>query len=126
MLLLVAFVSASVIALAARAALAARRDAIEIVHGLGATDRMIASRFAGRVTLLAFVGAALGVALTVPVLLALARLTAGFQPQPPASAFQASVPAGVWATLPALPVLAALIGWLTTQLTVRRWLWRLP
>src|SRR5258705_327922 len=52
-LLLVAAVAAAVIAVATRAGLTARREAIEIVHGLGATDGYIAARFAGRATLLA-------------------------------------------------------------------------
>ena len=46
-LLLVAAVAAAVIAVATRAGLVARREAIEIVHGLGATDGYIAARFAG-------------------------------------------------------------------------------
>src|SRR6185312_8151255 len=45
-LLLVALVAAAVIAVATRAGLVARREAIEIVHGLGATDGYIAARFA--------------------------------------------------------------------------------
>ena len=130
---LVACVGAAVVAVAARAGLAARRDAIEIVHGLGATHGMIASRFAGRVTLLAFLGALLGVAMAVPVLLGLASLTAPFQAQTLAASAQddpgslfAALPPLLWELLPALPVSAALIGWVTTQITVRTWLARLP
>ena len=52
-LLLVAGVAASVIAVATRAGLSTRRQAIEIVHGLGATDSYIAGRFAARATMLA-------------------------------------------------------------------------
>ena len=55
-LLLVAGIAAAVIAVATRAGLAARREAIEIVHGLGATDGYIAGRFAARATLLAAAG----------------------------------------------------------------------
>jgi cell division transport system permease protein len=94
---------------------------------------MIASRFAGRVTLLAFVGGLLGVAMAIPVLLGLASLTAPFQPQAlaasasddPGSLFKA-LPPLLWELLPALPVSAGLIGWITTQITVRAWLARLP
>jgi len=131
--LLVACVGAAVVAVAARAGLAARRDSIEIVHGLGATHGMIASRFAGRVTLLALAGGLLGVAVAVPVLLGLASLMAPFQPQglavsqpdSPTALFKA-LPPMLWALLPALPAGAALIGWITTQITVRTWLARLP
>ena len=49
-LLLVTGVAAAVIAVATRAGLSTRREAIEIVHGLGATDRYIAGRFAARAT----------------------------------------------------------------------------
>jgi cell division transport system permease protein len=134
-LLTVAFVAAAVTAVATRAGLGLRRDAIEIVHGLGATDGMIAGRFAARVTRLALLGALLGLALAVPLLLGLAALTAPFQGQPAASMATASVlpatlpaqlPAALWAALPGLPLAAAAIGWLTAQATVRSWLARLP
>ena len=49
--LLVAGVATAVIAIATRAGLSTRREAIEIVHGLGATDSYIAGRFAARATL---------------------------------------------------------------------------
>ena len=77
-LLVVAGVAAAVIAVATRAGLAARREAIEIVHGLGATDGYIAARFAGRATLLASLGAVAGAAAALPVLLELASLAAPF------------------------------------------------
>jgi cell division transport system permease protein len=134
-LAVVAFVAAAVIAVAARAGLATRRDAIEVVHGLGGTDGMIAGRFAARVTLLAAGGALLGVVLAIPVLLALARLAAPFQgvaagapdtAPDAATALLARLPPLLWGVLPAMPVLAAAIGWATTQATVRLWLRRLP
>ena len=70
--------AAAVIAVATRAGLAARREAIEIVHGLGATDGYIAARFAGRATLLAATGGIAGAVLALPVLLTLANLAAPF------------------------------------------------
>ena len=129
-LLLVTFVAAAVIAVATRAGLAARRDAIEIVHGLGATDTMIARRFAQRVTLLAFGGAMLGLVLAIPMLLGLASLAAPFQAGPGTSAepadsgaaLLARLPLSLWELLPLLPIASALIGWTTAQATVRRWL----
>ena len=59
-LLTVAGVAAAVVAVATRAGLSARRDAIEIVHGLGAPDGFIAGRFARRATWLAAAGACTG------------------------------------------------------------------
>ncbi len=126
-LLLVAAVGAAVVAVATRAGLAARRDAIEIVHGLGATDGFIAGRFASRATVLAASGACLGALVALPVLLGLAMIAAPFSDASPAGAtFLSSLPLPLWLALPALPVAAAVIGWLTAQFTVRRWLRRLP
>jgi cell division transport system permease protein len=128
----VAAVSGLVVAVATRAGLAARRESIEIVHGLGATDGYIASRFARRATMLAAIGGAAGALTALPVLLSLARLaapfTAGFEgPSGPSQwGWLATLPAGLWLALPALPAVAAAIGFITAQATVRRWLRRLP
>lgn len=125
----VAFVAVAVVTVATRAGLAARRDAIEIVHGLGANDGFIAGRFARRATRLAALGGIGGTLLAMPVLLGLTGLAAPFggaaAPEDSA-ALLAAVPQAIWLGLPALPLAAAAIGWLTAQATVRRWLRRLP
>jgi cell division transport system permease protein len=128
--LLVAGVAAAVIAVATRAGLSARREAIEIVHGLGATDGYIAGRFAARATMLATAGGLAGAVVATPVLLTLAGLAAPFgggavQTDSLADALGV-LPLGLWLALPGLPACAALIGFLTAQGTVRRWLRRLP
>jgi cell division transport system permease protein len=130
-LLLVAGVAAAVIAVATRAGLSTRREAIEIVHGLGATDGYIAGRFAARATLLATIGAAGGAFAALPILLTLARMTAPFAGETAAAsdALQdalATLPFPLWLALPCLPVIAAAIGFTTAQGAVRRWLRRLP
>lgn len=132
-LLVVASVAAAVVAVATRAGLAARREAIEIVHGLGATDGFIAARFAGRATLLAAAGGMAGAVAALPVLLALARLAAPFAANADGSTAASSapgladaLPAALWLLLPGLPLAAAAIGFVTAQMTVRRWLRRLP
>lgn len=131
-LAVVAGVAVMVIAVATRSGLVARRDAIQIVHGLGATDGYIASRFARRATALAALGATLGACLALPVLLAMASLAAPFTAEAQAAApnwpwsIAAALPGSVWAALPALPLAAAGIGFVTAQGTVRRWLRRLP
>ena len=129
-LLLVAAVAAAVIAVATRAGLVARREAIEIVHGLGATDGYIAARFAARATLLAATGGIAGAVLALPVLLTLANLAAPFtggaaEATSPADVLGAA-PAALWLTLPGMPAAAAAIGFLTAHATVRRWLRHLP
>jgi len=124
-LLALAAVAAAVIAVATRAGIATRREAIEIVHGLGATDSFIAARFARRATGLAAGGALLGAVIAAPVLLALGRLAAPFIPAETARGAGGLMPA-LWMLLPALPLGAGLIGFLTAQATVRHWLRRLP
>ena len=128
-LALVATVAISVITIAARAGLVLRRDAIEIIHGLGATDGYIAGRFAGRVTWLAMLGGVIGAIGSLPVLAGLARVAAPLVHSPgevPELAFFAALPPAFWLLLPGLPVATGCIGWLTTQVTVRRWLRHLP
>jgi len=120
-LLIVAAVAAAVISVATRAGLAQRREAIEIIHGLGALDSDIAGSFALRATRLAGTGAAIGALIALPVLFWLARLAAPFASILPQAGVPA-LPAPLWAALPALPAAAALIGWGTAQITVRGWL----
>ena len=121
-LALVAAVAAAVVAVATRAGLAARRDAVEVLHGLGARDGEIAGRFARRLGLLAAGGALLGTLAAVPALAVLADL---------ASPWIGTGTAGGWDELPwlalaAVPPFAFLVGWGTAQATVRRWLRHLP
>jgi cell division transport system permease protein len=130
-LLLVAGVAAAVITVATRAGLSTRREAIEIVHGLGATDSYIAGRFAARATALAAAGACLGAVAALPIVLTLAQMAAPFAGQIVATgnALQdalGTLPPALWFALPCLPVTAAVIGFATAQSVVRRWLRRLP
>lgn len=123
-LVIVALVASAVIAVAIRGGLAQRRDAIAIIHGLGALDSDIADRFAWQATVLAAAGSAIGAACALPVLVWLGRLAAPFGGIAP-QAGGPDLPASLWVALPAVPVLAAVIGWVTTQFTVRGWLRRL-
>ncbi len=124
----VACVAAAVVAVATRAGLSARRDAIAVVHGLGATDGYIAKRFARRATALAAAGAVLGTLAAVPLLASLAQLAAPFAMPGAGEAdgVPGLLPLALWVRLAALPLAAAAIGWLTAQGTVRSWLLRLP
>ena len=94
-LAVVAFVAVAVIAVATRAGLASRRDAIETVYGLGATDNFIARSFAQRATILAGIGAGIGTLAALPVLAGLVNLAAPFG--------NADAPSGILATLAAIP-----------------------
>ncbi|MFC7735478.1 cell division protein FtsX [Roseomonas sp. GCM10028921] len=123
-LALVVGVAVAVVAVATRAGLTSRREAIDVLHDLGATDRAIAGRFARRVALLAGLGALAGAAIAVPALAALSGLAMPLFGGGQASAgLLAELP---WGILASLPPVAALIGWGTAQATVRRWLRRLP
>lgn len=128
-LLLVVAVAVAVVAVATRAGLSARRDAIEIIHGLGATDSYIAGRFARRAMRLAATGGAFGAIAALPVLLWLGYLAAPFaQSAAPATTEPPllALPLSLWIALPLLPLATAAIGYLTAEGTVRRWLRRLP
>ncbi len=133
-LLVVAGVAAAVVAVAIRAGLSSRREAIEIVHGLGATGGYIAGRFARRATGLAALGGLAGALAALPVLLGLAQLAAPFAGAPAAVPTTGpgllraaeALPAALLFSVAALPIAAAAIGFLTAQATVRGWLRRLP
>jgi cell division transport system permease protein len=123
-LVIVALVAAAVISVATRAGLAQGRESIEIIHGLGALDSDIAGSFAVRATLLAVGGAVLGALVAVPVLVWLAALAAPFGGVLPRIG-PPDLPLRLWLALPAVPLAAAAIGWVTSQFTVRGWLRRL-
>jgi cell division transport system permease protein len=130
-LVLVAGVATAVIAVATRAGLATRREAIEIVHGLGASDHYIAVRFAGRATLQAAAGAAAGALAALPVVLTLAQMVAPFAGQTAGRGYTladalGTLPTPLWLALPCLPAGAAVIGYATAHGAVRRWLRHLP
>jgi cell division transport system permease protein len=130
-LLVVALVAAAVVGVVTRAGVIARRDSIEIVHGLGATDSYIAAPFAWRAMMSAGLGGLAGALAALPVLLWLADLAAPFVGGqsfafPSSGLTNLALPRSLWLGLPALPVAAASIGWLTAQIAVRRWVRRLP
>ena len=58
--------------------------------------------------------------------IASAKPTVGAQPATTAIPWIGALPMALWVALAGLPVAAALIGWTTTQITVRRWLRQLP
>ncbi|MDE2334692.1 MAG: cell division protein FtsX [Rhodospirillales bacterium] len=127
MLALVTGVAAAVVTIATRAGLVQRRDAVLLVHGLGATDADIARRFAARATRLAFAGGLGGCAVALPVLAGLAALAAplvGGIADP--AAWMPSLPRALWFGMAAIPLVCAALGFATAQVTVRAWLRPLP
>ena len=127
-LLIVTMVTSAVIAVATRAGLAQRRDAVMIVHQLGATDGYIAQRFAARAAVLASLGGLIGGLFSLPVLFILATLAIPLAQGGAAAAHAealALLPVSLWLLPLILPLAAALIGYLTAQITMRQWLRRL-
>ena len=118
-LALVALVGASVVVLAVRAGIAARRDSVMVLHMLGAADRDIAGRFARRTAWLAVLGAILGVALAGGLVWALLRLAGPMLPE----ITPQDLP---WLGLAAIPLSAALIAWGSAKASILLWLRRLP
>lgn len=128
-LLLVVAVATLVVAAATRAGLVARRATVDLLHGLGATDVYVATRFARRAMALAAIGGVGGTILALPVLLGVARLARPFGPAGAEAGITATawgLPALLWLGLAVLPLSAAAIGYVTAQGTVRIWLRRLP
>jgi cell division transport system permease protein len=125
-LLIVTLVTAAVISVATRSGLAARREAIVIVYQLGATDSYIARRFATRVAALAYLGGLIGGLCALPVMFLLATLAAPLAAAPAANATADLLPPLLWFLPVILPGATAVIGYLTTQILMRRWLRRLP
>lgn len=129
-LMVVALVTAAVIAVATNSGLVARREAILIVYQLGATDGYIARRFAIRAAVLSCIGAAIGGVLALPVVFTLTALAAPLAgrvaPILTASAAAAFLPRPLWLLPLILPTAAAVIGYIAAQITMRRWLHQFP
>ncbi|MFT9316449.1 MAG: FtsX-like permease family protein [Acetobacter orientalis] len=128
-------IATMITALATRTGLATRRDIIEILHGLGASDSYIAGRFAGRTGILALGGGLVGTILAIAPLVLLFRMAAPFAvsslqstaaTMPDWRTLPSMLPTDLLISLIALPFAAAFIGWATTQTMVRLWLRRLP
>ncbi len=135
-LVLVAAVAAAVIVVATRAALASRREVVETLHGLGASDGYVARRFAGQASTAAALGGLAGLLVALPVVVVLAALAAPFVSTAPVEAGLPTLgdllgtllrlpPALLW-SLPGLPLCAAAIGYVAAQGAVRTWLRHLP
>lgn len=122
MVALLAFTMASAVLLAARSALGANRDTIEIVHLLGGTDSQIARIFQRWIGIDAAGGGVLGFAMGLVAVLFLGRrfasLGAGLVDS-------GALGWGDWLLLALIPLLAAALAMLTARLSVMRALRRL-
>ncbi|HKT85394.1 MAG TPA: cell division protein [Novosphingobium sp.] len=115
LVVLLAFALAAAVLLAARSALGANRDTIEIVHLLGGTDAQVARVFQRSIGYDAAGGGAAGLVLAMVVILALGRRFAGLG--------AGLVDSGAliwsdWLLLALVPLLATLLAMATARLTV--------
>jgi cell division transport system permease protein len=112
---LLALALAAAVLLAARSALGANRDTIEIVHLLGGTDAQVARVFQRSIGYDAAGGGTVGLALALVVILALARrfssLGAGLVDN-------GALAWTDWLLLALVPVLATLLAMVTARFTV--------
>lgn len=115
LVLLLAATSASAVWLAARSALGANRDTIEVVHLLGGTDSQIAGIFQRSIGFDATMGGAVGLALGLAGVLLLGRSFAEL-----GSGMVAGGGLGWsdWIVLALVPLAAVLIAMLTARITV--------
>lgn len=112
---LLAAALAAAVLLAARSALGANRNTIEIVHLLGGTDAQVARVFQRSIGYDAAGGGAVGLVLALVVVLALGRR---FEDLGAGLVDYGALVWSDWCLLAAVPVLATLLAMLTARLTV--------
>jgi cell division transport system permease protein len=121
-LVFIALATIGTVVFTTRTGLAIHREAIEVLHLIGAQDSYVARQFAERALALGLKGGLLGLALALPTLAGVGyvvrRLEGGVLPD------LALVPAH-WAALVVLPLVVAAIAMLTARFTVLRTLARM-
>lgn len=122
-LVLVLAVTIATVVFTTRTGLDIHRDAIEVMHLIGAQDSYIAAQFADRALALGLRGAAFGLVLAVPTLGALGVLLGrdggGILPVVALSPLE-------WSAVATLPLVVAQAATLTARFTVLRILARMP
>lgn len=112
---LLAAAMAAVIVLGVRAGLGRHREALDILHLLGAEDRVVTGLFQYRLAMTAMVGAAGGFVLALFVIVLLARL---LSEAGSGIIGAAALPVWGWPVLAAVPLVAVTLAVLTTRWTV--------
>ena len=120
---LIGGVTSATVVYATRTGMAVHREVIEVLHLIGATDDYIARQFAHRAFILGLRGGLFGLALNLPILIAIGvgakRMEGGFLAD-------LSLPLIGWAAVLALPAFAAALAMLTARATVHGTLARMP
>lgn len=121
-LVLIALITVGTVIFTTRTGLAVHRDAIEVLHLIGAQDTYVARQFAVRALWLGVKGGLIGLALAIPTLLGLGHLASSMQ-----SATIPDISIGLvqWLVMALMPVIAGGIAMLTARVTVLRTLSRM-
>lgn len=117
LIVLLAAATSAAVLLAARTAINAHRDTIEVVHMLGGTDGQIARVFQRSIALDAAGGGAIGLAVALVTILALGLRFAGLGD---GLAGQATLEWIDWLALAAVPIVGVLLAMATARFSVMR------
>jgi len=114
---LIAVITIGTVIFTTRTGLAVHRDAIEVLHLIGAHDAYVARQFAVRALWLGLKGGIIGLAFAVPTLLGIGYFASSMEAGtlPPVG-----LGIGQWAAIALMPLIAALIAMLTARMTVFR------
>ncbi len=121
-LVFIALATIGTVVFTTRTGLAIHREAIEVLHLIGAQDSYVAQQFASRALMLGLKGGVIGLALALPTLMGI-----GYLAQQMDSTLLPDVTLGLahWMAVAALPVVVSLIAMLTARLTVMNTLSRM-
>ena len=121
-LVFIALATIGTVVFTTRTGLAVHKEAIEVLHLIGAQDSYIAGQFAGRAMMLGLKGGLIGIVLGLPALLAVGYLAESLQDAAlPELAFRL----GEWVLFAAIPISVAALATTTDRRTVLRALARM-
>jgi len=121
-LVLIGLATIGTVVFATRSGLAIHREAIEVLHLIGAQDSYVARQFAGRALRMGLRGGVIGLALAAPTLWAIVHLASRLKGGP---LTEITLDVGSWVLLGTVPLVVAAIATLTARITVIRALARM-
>lgn len=121
-LVFIALATIGTVVFTTRTGLAVHKEAIEVLHLIGAQDSYIAGQFAGRAMMLGLKGGLIGIVLGLPALLAVGYLAESLQD---AALPELTFGLGEWMLFAAIPISVAALATTTARRTVLRALARM-
>ncbi|MBO6519364.1 MAG: FtsX-like permease family protein [Rhodospirillales bacterium] len=121
-LVFIALATMGTVIFTTRTGLAVHREAIEVLHLIGAQDSYIAGQFAGRAMMLGLKGGIIGLVLGIPALLAVGYLAKSLED---AALPELTFGPVEWAIFAAIPIGVAFLAMTTARSTVLRSLARM-